>query len=217
MGRTLLTVVLLVAVTQAQVGVSAVSQPQPVAMDPTVASPPWIEVFPQYLKLRRGTEEKVLLVPALSPTSDGGTATYWGAPGPQHGRLVATELKIEVTEGFTSSAIKYPRSREISLGSNQQPVRLLGPDSVDLHFKVRADRTVDLGDHALRGKLRFQRVSKVGVSVPQELEFLIPIRVVEHNAKVAYDGRYHEEVPLAAKIAIIVSWPIIFPFALHGR
>lgn len=214
MGRTLMTMVLLVAVTRAQMGVLAFSQPQPVAMDPTAPSRPWIEVFPQYLTLRRGTEEKVLLVPALNSTSQGGTATYWGAPSPQNGRLVATDLTIEPAAGFSSSAIEYPRSRKVSLGLNEEPVRVLGPDSIDLHFKLRADYTVALGDHVLKGKLRFQRISRLGTSVPQESEFLIPIQVVEHNAKATFDGRYHEDVPLVVKIVIIVLWPIIFPFAL---
>jgi len=79
MGRTLMALVLLAAVTQAQVGVLPISQSQPVAMDPTVFAQPVVEVFPRYTALRRGTEEKVLLAASLNSTARSWTAIYWAA------------------------------------------------------------------------------------------------------------------------------------------
>ena len=76
-------------------------------------------------------------------------------------------------------------------------------------------RSIDVNVNNLKDQVvAIQRVTKVGNSIPQELEFPIPIRVVEHGAKVTPDGRYREDVPLAVKIVIILLLPIIFPFAL---
>ena len=214
MGRTLMALVLLAAVTQAQVGVLQISQSQPVAMDPTVFAQPVVEAFPRYTALRRGTEEKVLLAASLNPTARGWTAIYWAAPMPGNGPLAATELKIEPLEGFSIGAIEYPKSQTVALRPDEEPVHVLGPGSIDLHLKVRADRTAALGDHVLKGKLKFQSLTRDGNSAPQELEFSIPIRVVEHGAVVAKNPRYHQDLTPMQITGVVLLIPLAIPFAI---
>jgi hypothetical protein len=212
MGRTLLTMLLMAAVTQAQVGVLPVSLPQPTRMDPT-RMPRWIHVVPQYQELRRESDEKVLLAVTLNPTSLSAT-TYWGAPSPKSGPFGPTELKIEVTEGLTATAFEYSGFKTVAVASSEKPVHVIGPNFIDMHFKLHASRTVPLGDHLLKGKLRFQRIGKVGVSVPQELEFSIPIRVVEHNAKVAKDRSYRQNLTPLQITGMVLLIPVMVPLIL---
>lgn len=217
MGRTLIAVVLLVAVTQAQVGGLAVAQPQPVAQDRVSLPQPSIEALPRYLALRRGTEEKVLLVAVLNPTAQSWTGTYWGAPSPENGAMVATELKIEPPEGFAIRGIEYPKSHRVSLRPGEEPVRVLGPGAIELRFKLRADRNVDLGDHVLKGKLKFQLINRVGDSSTHELEFSVPIRVVDHDAAVAKNSSYPQGVTPIETVQIAALVPLILlaiPFAI---
>jgi hypothetical protein len=216
MARTLMAVVLLVAVTQAQIGVLSASQPQPATKDPAAFPQTFVEAFPRYMALRRGTEEKVLLTAALNWTTRDLTATYWAAPSPKNGSLVATELTIEPLEGFATRAIEYPRSQKVLLRLGEERLRLLGPGSIDLHFKLRADRTVALGDHVLKGKLRFQQVSRVGDSGPRQLEFSIPIRVVENNAVVSKDTRFRQSLTPIQKAGLVILIPLVIPLAIIG-
>lgn len=209
MVRTLMTWALLVAVTQAQVGVLPVSQPQAAAIDPPPFAQPSIEVFPRYMALRRGTEEEVLVVASLKARSR--TAVYWSAPKPETGPLAATELKIEPIEGFIVRGIAYPKSRKVSLRPNEEPVHALGPGSIDLHFKVRAKPTIALGEHVLRGKLKFQCFTKDGNSAPQELDLSIPIRVVERNDAVAKNTLYRQDLTPLQTIGVVLLIPLVIP------
>lgn len=211
MARTLMTWALLVAVTQAQVGVLPVSQPQTAAIDPPLFAQPLIEVFPRYTALRRGTEEGILLVASLKPTARSRTAVYWAAPNPKTDPLAATELKIEPIEGLIIRGIAYPKSRKISLRPNEEPVHALGPGSIDLHFKVRAKTTTALGEHVLRGKLMFQFFTKDGISAPQELNLSIPIRVVEGNAAVAKNTLYRQDLTPLQITGLVLLIPLVIP------
>lgn len=214
MGRTLITVVLLIAVTQAQVGILPVSRPEPVAIDPMSPRLSWITLFPEYGSLRRGTEEKVMVIPELNPMARGGTPTYWAPASPNNGALTATELTIAPMEGFTIRAIEYPKVRKAPIETDAGPVRVLGPDRIALQFKVRADSTVALGTHTLKAKLKFQRITRVGNSTPQELEFSIPIQVVEHSAKVARGEMYRPRLTPLQIVGLVVLIPLALPIGI---
>jgi hypothetical protein len=213
MRRRLLTILVLAAVARAQEQVPGIPETQPVEPDTTVANQSTIEIFPQYLTLRRGTEEKVVVVSDLNPKSQSSIDTYWVAPSPNNGTLAATELTIHPAEGLAIRAIEYPKSRKRSLAPGADPMRVLGPGFIELHFKLKADRGVALGDHLVTGKVRFQRITKVGNSPPLEQEFSIPIRVVDASVKPKSNSLYREEIPLVEKIGVVML-VILCPFLL---
>ena len=210
MGRSLLSIVLLVAFTQAQTRAVAASELEPTRMDPTTPVKEWMEAIPQYASLRQGSEEKIMLVVSLNPTSE--ITTYWGPPNPQKNSLIATELIIDPIDGFTVDGVEYPRLKRVTM-TDGTVMRLLGPDSIDLHFKLRADSAANMGDRSLSGRLRFQRVGKVGVSAPQELKFTIPVRVVEHKAKVNKNPYYPWEITPLGWVGMVGLMPILLPIA----
>jgi hypothetical protein len=209
-------VLLAASVAQGQIGTPSRGVPQPVRMDPTAENGEWIHVFKEHSAVRRGTEEKILLIPELDPLSPD-PPVYWGAARPDNGRLVPTELEIQSSPGLSVTSIQYPRSRKVLIETDKEPINAIAPAHPEIHLKVRADRDLPVGDHVIRARLKFQRISKVGLSEPQSLEFNILVRVVEHDAKVATDGRYYEDVTAVQKILIIMSWPVIFPWALRDR
>jgi hypothetical protein len=212
MFRTILAVILEVAVTHAQVQTTnpkpdltwehiQAEQTQPVLADP------------EFLELRRGTEESVSLRAKIKSPPPALTNVYWGAPAPRNGRFVPTELELKPAQGFTARGVRYERPKKVSLGPGDSDM-VLGPFSTQLYFKLRADRDLAIGDYVLKAKLRYQRVSMLAVTEPEELEFNIPVRVVEHNAEVRKNTYYPWEMTPARWVRVILLMPIMLPVTL---
>jgi len=210
MWRAILAVLLSISICRAQSSEHLTAiHPEPVAMDPSYIWGDWIEIFTEHSALRRGTEEKILLLPDLNPTSPG-LEVYWGAPRPDNSVLVATELEIFPPPGFAVTKILYPRPRKATAGPGHQSTKLIDQQHAKIRVRLRVGADVAVGDYLIPAKLRFQRIGRVGVSERQELDFKIPVHVVGHDEAVSRDGRYYDEVTVPEKILIIVLLPFIF-------
>lgn len=205
-----LSLALAVGQTQAQ---NVIVSPQALAEHIKAENSAEVLVEAEFSELRRGSEESVFLKARIEQMSPNGPSVYWGAPSPRNGRLVPTELEIETPHGFTARSVRYERPQKVSLEPGERDF-VLGPGIAQFHFRLRADRDLTLGDYVVKGKLRFQRISKVTVSEPQELEFSVPVHVVEHNAKVSKNSSYPWEMTPARWVGVILLMPIMLPITL---
>lgn len=211
MGRQALVVVLLVAVGQAQMGMPMASHPEPTRIDPTGWHPSWIGIYKQHHAFRRGTEEGILLAPDLEPNASD-IPVYWGGAQPDNGEYFPLKLEIVSSPDFTVTKVQYPKSRKIVLKPGTV-IHAVDAVNARIFLRLRADRNAQLGNRTIRGKLRFQRIGKVGVSEPQSLEFDIPVQVVEHSAKVGDDaGNYAVEGTPGQIIRMVLFFPFIVFF-----
>lgn len=209
MARTLLTMVLLAAVTQAQVE-NAVPKKDPIWEHIQAERTQRVLADPQYTELRSGTEEGFFITAKIEPAETGKPPLYWGAPSPRNGRVAASELEIDIPNGFTVHSVHYGPLKRVALEAGA-PSFFLGPNKAEFHFKLRADRNLAVGDYLLKGKLRFQPIGKAGVLAAQELQFDIPVRLVDHKAKVSKNMFYSAEMTAADWIRVILLMPL-FPF-----
>lgn len=153
--------------------------------------------FTYYSEVRRGRREKAAI--ELSLIVDNGQ--YLPA-------VLPLNLELEQTDGFTVSKVKYPRTYEyITAPYGGYKIRHANGGSVK--FRLRVDRKVNLGVHTLKGRLRFQIVTEKGALAPQEIEVVIPLRVVEHNAKVTKCWPYRW-VPSKKELILLLPVLIIF-------
>jgi hypothetical protein len=210
MWRATLAALLSVSIVQAQVGARlSTVHPEPIALDPSSFSGNWIGIFTEHSAFRRGTEERILLQPDLNPTSPG-AEVYWGAARPDNGVFVATELEIFPPPGFTVTKILYPRPRKAKLDPEHGATRLIDQRHAKIRVRLRSRSDVALGDYFIPAKMKFQRIGKVEVSEPQEINFNIPVHIVGQDEKVSLDGQYYDEVTLPQKVLIILLLPFIF-------
>jgi len=215
MWRNVLAVLLAVAVARAQTEVGGAGAPPSTRTKSTKAWPGKVVVSNEHSALRRGTDEKILLLPALNSSN---VPVYIGAARPNNGRFEPMELEIEASPCITVVSVVYPKPRKLPKVLSVSEVgsgRVIDTDRPRIYVKVHADRDLALGDRIIRGKLGFQRISQFGLSNPEALEFNIPVQVVEHDEKVKRDGAYYEDVPLVEKILIIALMPIIWPWAFR--
>lgn len=81
-----------------------------------------------------------------------------------------------------------------------------------IQFKVRASRKAALGLHVLTGKLTFQPVHFDSTVGPlQQVDVMIPVTIVEHDAKVQRQFWPINHVPVALIVVIIVLLPVLIP------
>src|SRR5215470_4778961 len=108
MWRTTLAVFLIGYVVQAQVGDSSSTQTAPPGIDPDQIQGGTVEVIHEHSSFRRGTEEKIMLLPDVNPIWPR-AELYWSAPRPKNGPFSPTELVLYPPVGFTVTRILYPQ------------------------------------------------------------------------------------------------------------
>lgn len=211
MGRTIVVMLLLVTMTQAQDGTS-VPQGDPIREHIETERTQRVLVDSQYSELRRGTEEGFFIRAKIDSTDSGNEALYWGAPSPRNGRVEATKFDIESPEGLVAQTIIYGPVKKVRLDAGA-PDFVMGPGTAEFHFRLWAHPGVAAGDYVLKGKLRFQSVSKSGVSSEQELRFDVPVHVVERKTKVGKNVAYKSDMTAWDWTRLILLIPL-FPFFL---
>jgi hypothetical protein len=168
---------------------------------------------PEFVALRRGSEESFFVKAKTGLTDADRASQYWGAAAPHNGRFLPTELQIEPAGGFSVRAIRYERPQKVLLIPGD-PDLVLGPSSTEFHFKLKTAADLVPGTYVLRGKLRFQQISRTSTSEPQEVPFAIPVQVVEHDAKVVKNSAYPFEMSPADWVGVILLMPILLPITL---
>jgi hypothetical protein len=158
-----------------------------------------------YSELRRGTSEDAVVLLVLGNVS----LTVPGSPLPG---ITPVTLKLEPPAGITISDIRYPKPYKSRLVSEP---RRIPADYFRIRFKLHASGSVDLGQQNIRGRLIYQIIDGKGVSPLQDVAMEIPIRVVDHHARVQRDKNWpFHHTPAGEIIVMVILSPILLPFAL---
>jgi hypothetical protein len=180
------------------------ANPQPAA---TQAKAPAYRAFTNYRQIRRGSSEMV----AIDMTTQG-LVTLSGSPVPG---IEPIRLELQPEPGFTFGQVRYPKARKHQFPFRSEPMRATAIDWWSpIQFKLRASKTVALGEHTLKGTLMFQTVSDKGASEPQTVDVQIPVTVVEHDADVKKADYPHPGINPGWIVLMIVLLPIEIPIAI---
>jgi hypothetical protein len=208
MWHKILTSLLLAAVTQSQMmAVTGISQ-TPAAQIPSAnqtqleaAPPPPVPVarifpdangespvpattsFQRYDRLRQGREEEIAVL-LCRPMQSHSFCPLIPA-SPQAG-LVPVTLELKPEAGFT---VRYRRGGKFLV--QQRGAAVQTSRGLAFRLKVRAETNAPLGEHRLEGKLTFRSVNLDGIWETGQVDVVIPITVVEHDAHVL-DRSEHE-------------------------
>ena len=212
MKRKIVAVLLLVTMAQAQDG-TCVRQGGPIREHIEAERAQRVLVDSQYSELRRGTEEGFFIRAKVDSADSGNEALYWGAPSPRNGRGEATKFEIESPEGLVAQRIVYGPVKKGRL-DGRAPDFVMGPGTAEFHFRLWAHPSVAAGNYVLKGKLRFQSVSKSGVSSEQELQFDVPVHVVERKTKVGKNVAYKSDMTAWEWTRLMLLMPLA-PFFLN--
>lgn len=213
MWRSIFAVLLLPSLTAAQTG-AVQSAPSdgpgpksfPEASRPRPIRPrPIYEAYSFYDGIRRGTAENV----AIQVSSEGFLTTPRSpVPG-----IIPLKLDLDPIEGLTVSKLRYPKAYNLNTKFHANPISVAGVDPIQ--FKVRASQNAPLGLHVLTGKLTFQPVHfDATVGPAQQVDVMIPVTIVEHDAKVKRQPWPIAHMPVALIILIIVLLPVEIPLGL---
>ena|SRR5579863_5084543 len=210
MWRSILAVVLLPALTAAQTPAdNGPQQPAPLTRLPESAPTalPKYEQFAAYDAIRQGTAEEVAI--------QCWRADFVTVPKSPVSGIVPLNLELQPAEGLAVSNVEYPKPFKRKVRFQSQSIPLA--ESPLIRFKVHADRKASPGAHVLIGKITFQAIGTNSVPGPvQEMEVQIPIRVVEHNARVSRSNIFPArglDGPLSPALIVlmIVLAPVVIP------
>jgi len=201
MWRTLVTLILLPALTAAQAQTTQSTSAHAVAVKRPAA-----ESFTYYNQIRKGTTEDCVVM----LKADGWVST----PNHPLADAVPVKLDFEPQESLTVQAVRYPKPGKRKFDFTPQPVSVTEAWYLPIQFKVHANSNAALGPHTLRGKLTFQTIAdKAGIGPLQQIEVEIPLVVVEHNSKVDKAQWPLTRTPVALIVVLIVLSPVLVPVA----
>jgi len=205
MWRSIFAVLLLPSLTAAQAGTVPQAQtevPGPKAFPRASRPRPIYEAYSFYDGIRRGTAENV----AIRVSSEGFLTTPRSpVPG-----IVPLKLDLDPIEGLTVSKLRYPKAYNLNAKFHTNPISIARMDPIQ--FKVRAGQNAPLGLHVLTGKLTFQPVhfdSTVGPA--QQVDVMIPVTIVEHDARVQRQPWPISHMSVAMIVVIILLLPVLIP------
>ena len=174
---------------------SAPARPRPATYTP----------YTLYSSIRRGTQED-----AAIRLDAAGIVVM---PRTVAAGIVPLRLDLEPSEGLTISKIRYDKGFNRKFSFQDEPISVHGFPLI--HFNLRADDNATLGPRVLKGKITFQLIRNDSTLEPaQQLDVLMPITVVEHDAKVSkseWPGLRH---PVGMTILLIALLPLMIPVVL---
>jgi hypothetical protein len=212
MWRAICAAVLLPALAAAQ---NQNGEPVPTAVNPAAVtvktgsmkpSPKLYREFTYFNQIRQGSDENVALELAASSFV---TTSQSSVPAG-----IPLKLELEPAAGFTFGKVRYPKGYAEKFPFQPTPIHVRDISHAPLQFKLRANRGVALGEHTLKGTLTFQTVSRAGISALQTVNLEIPVRVVEHNAKVMKAPYPYTGLAKGWIVLMIVLLPVLIPLLL---
>lgn len=172
---------------------------------------PRAETFEKYTAIRRGTtiDAGVVLIA-------NGFLTSLRSPVKD---IVPVSLTIDAEPGISYSSVSYPKPRPIKFPFRTDAVAVESGAWFGIEMKLHAAGDAPLGEHTMRGKLKYQAITNEGVSPVQEMDVSMPVKVVEHNAKVTkirdYPFTHTSPFEIAGIVVLcIVLLPVAIPYLL---
>lgn len=153
-----------------------------------------------YDRVRRGRSEKVVIkLPDLT------LVTTPASPVPG---IIPLDLRLQPEPGITVRKLRYPKAGKQNVLFQSTPVMFAREEWIQ--FAVVIAPNASVGQHVLKGKLIFQPVDlKSGAGLMEQVDIEIPIRVVEHDAKMHRNEWPIYHMPTGVIILLIVLSPIL--------
>ena len=194
MTRPLLVLILTIAVADAQIVPNPDLPPARNAnMDASIVPKTRVELA--FKNLRRGAQESAEVILALTcQQSCSVVDAILGAP-----RTGTAELNFEPSTWIQVGRVHLQDRAGDTFLLNGSAVKVLG-QVIRFRFKLRALPDAQTGSSTVHGSLTFQTVTATGVSQLQTMNVTIPLKVVEHNARVETDASYLRG-PSSARVA----------------
>jgi hypothetical protein len=168
---------------------------------------PQVRVIQHHDKLRRDRDERIVVF-SVFPPSNSQTCPTQSAPC-----LYPFSLQLEPTEGFR---FRFYSDRG-GFKSRDQAHIVSTEGAMAFLLQVRAARNVPLGEHAIKGRLQFTVMGHPESS--PEIEIVLPVTVVDHDAKVTENPWPFHTYPLhpvRLKVETALLIPLMpFLFALY--
>lgn len=200
MWRSVLAVVLAASVVLTQS--EGLAQDSAVRIDST---PPSRDVkyqqFTYFHELRRGTAEM-----ALVSFFD---LQYVTSPRSPVAEILPLNLQLEDFAGVEVEHVRYPETRVRKFAFQSQPIPVVPFYDQSIRFDLRANETIPLGPHILKGKLTFQLISDSGISAPEHVDFEFPITVVERGTKVQKTEWSRTQNTRRERTLLIIFGPVL--------
>lgn len=210
MWRSVLAVILLPSLTAAQSaaegrpGISnetvrmIINGPPRTAVVPPSAT---LQAYTRHTAVRQERDEDVGIMLTIS-----GFVT---APKSAVAGIVPLQVEFEPQDGLTIKDVHGPKVWKSGFKFQGEPVNVSAMPYVQ--FKIRAGRNLSLGEHVLKGKFTFQRISTDGSNVGpvEQVEVQIPLAVVEHDARVHKANFPYAPMPTWETVLLIVSIPVL--------
>lgn len=156
-----------------------------------------------YDVLPRGKRETVAIVPYVAKNKYG-CCPFTATPNQQD--MVPVSIELTEPDGLS---VLYKKGHHYQRMSQDVPISFL-QDQKFVLLKIRADRTMSLGDHRVKGIFTFKKVQNGKLGSAQQIAVEIPIKVAEHDAKVE-NSEWPFEPHIARDVRNVVLLPVEIP------
>jgi hypothetical protein len=106
------------------------------------------------------------------------------AQKPSEDYLIGTRLTLTPPKGMKVSKVSYPRAKMASFEFSETPLAVYD-GAVELVATLRTDKSLDVGDREIAGKVTFQACNDQSCLPPSTVEVTATVRIVEPEEKVA--------------------------------
>jgi hypothetical protein len=138
---------------------------------------PAVRVFQRYYELPRNRDEDVAIV-LFVPENPYGCCAL--TSNPKQPGIYPTRFELESSPEFT---VRFKSGFNYKSHKPGTPIEMAAGEKVVL-LKLRTNRDTPLGSYILRGKLTYQAVKDHKLQPPQQLEVVVPVKVIPDKSKV---------------------------------
>lgn len=165
---------------------------------------PRVETFTRFTELRQGRTEDVAVELIAKE--------FLLSPRSQLAGVEPVSLTLDPEPGLRVLKMNYPKNELTRKFKFQtEPIKMHG-SWLPVEIKLRVEDTAAFGLHTIRGKFTYQEISDAGVSGIKQIDVMLPVTVVGHNAKVSKSTEwpfYH--MSTAAIIGLIALCIVLLP------
>jgi hypothetical protein len=138
---------------------------------------PAVQAFQHFYELPRNRDEDVAIVLYVPENKMGCCAL---TNNPKQPGIYPTKFELQPSSEFT---VRFKSGFKYKSHQPGTPIEMAAGEKIIL-LKIRANRDTQLGSYTLRGKLTYQAIRDHKLQSPQELEILMPVKVVPDGSKV---------------------------------
>jgi len=154
----------------------------------------------EWQTMRRGMTGTAIVRFRLAPG-------YVVSPNEKSRDLVPLKLELEESDGVIASLSRFQSDQQIGFAFHDESIRkpevLAKPNDsrprvlspvFEVQIKLKASRKAGLGLHLLRGKITYQPILDEGALPPQQMEFNIPVTIVDKDTIALKGADYQKKL-----------------------